>query len=33
MALLIYGLDRYIGSAEAWRDTFAAQVPGLEIRV
>ena len=33
MALLLYGLDRFIGSAEAWRDTFAAQMPGLEIRV
>jgi len=33
MALLIYGLDRQIGNAQAWRDTFAEQIPGLEIRI
>jgi glyoxylate/hydroxypyruvate reductase A len=33
MALLIYGLDRQIGNAQAWRDTFAEQIPGLDIRV
>jgi glyoxylate/hydroxypyruvate reductase len=33
MALLIYGLDRQIGNAQAWRDTFAEQIPDLEIRV
>src|SRR3954454_1376356 len=33
MALLIYGLDRQIGNAQAWRDTFAEQIPGLELRV
>jgi glyoxylate/hydroxypyruvate reductase len=33
MALLIYGLDRQIGNAQAWRDTFAEQVPGLELRI
>src|SRR3954471_12595148 len=33
MALLIYGLDRQIGNAQAWRDSFAEQIPGLEIRV
>src|SRR3954453_16335693 len=33
MALLIYGLDREIGNAQAWRDTFAEQIPGLEIRI
>src|SRR3954449_3985901 len=33
MALLIYGLDRQIGNAQAWRDTFAELVPGLEIRI
>jgi len=32
MALLIFGLDR-IGDAQAWRDTFAKQIPELEIRV
>ena len=33
MALLIVNLDRMIGSAEAWREAFAAQLPELEIRV
>src|SRR3954467_14830213 len=33
MTLLIYGLDRQIGNAQAWRDTFAEQIPGLEIRI
>ena len=33
MALLIYGLDRQIGNAQAWRDTFAELVPGLDIRI
>jgi glyoxylate/hydroxypyruvate reductase len=33
MALLIVDLDRYIGNAKAWRDTFAEQIPGLEIRI
>jgi glyoxylate/hydroxypyruvate reductase len=33
MALLLYGLDRYIGNAQAWCDTFAQQMPDLEIRV
>ena len=33
MALLIYGLDRQIGNAQAWRDTFAELVPGLEVRI
>src|SRR5271170_5244334 len=32
MALLIVDLDKHIGSATAWRDTFAAQLPDLEIR-
>jgi glyoxylate/hydroxypyruvate reductase A len=32
VALLIVDLDRYIGNAQSWRDTFAAQMPGLEIR-
>ena len=33
MALLIIDLDKYIGSASAWRDTFGEQLPDLEIRV
>ena len=33
MALLIVGLDRIIGSAQAWRDVFAEHLPDLEIRV
>jgi glyoxylate/hydroxypyruvate reductase len=33
MALLIVDLDKYIGNAQAWRDTFARQLPDLEIRI
>ena len=33
MALLIVNLDKQIGNAQAWRDTFAAQIPDLEIRI
>jgi glyoxylate/hydroxypyruvate reductase len=33
MALLIVDLDRYIGNAEAWRDTFRQEIPELEIRI
>jgi glyoxylate/hydroxypyruvate reductase len=33
MALLIVDLDRYIGTAKAWRDTFEEQLPDLEIRI
>lgn len=33
MALLIVDLDRYIGNAQAWRDTFTAHLPDLEIRI
>ena len=33
MALLLIDLDRHIGNAQAWRDTFAEQLPGLEIRI
>jgi glyoxylate/hydroxypyruvate reductase len=33
MALLIVDLDRYIGTAQAWRDTFARCLPGREIRI
>jgi glyoxylate/hydroxypyruvate reductase A len=32
MALLIVNLDKVIGSAPAWRDTFKAQLPDLPIR-
>jgi glyoxylate/hydroxypyruvate reductase A len=32
MALLIVDLDKHIGNAAAWRDTFAAQCPALQIR-
>lgn len=33
MALLIIDLDKRIGNAQAWRDTFAEQLPDLEIRI
>ena len=33
MALLIVDLDKRIGNATAWRDTFAEQLPDLEIRI
>ena len=33
MALLIVNLDKQIGTAQAWRDNFAAQLPDLEIRI
>ena len=33
MALLIVDLDRYIGNASAWRDTFGEQLPDLEVRI
>jgi glyoxylate/hydroxypyruvate reductase A len=33
MALLIVNLDKVIGNAEAWRDTFREQIPDLEIRI
>jgi glyoxylate/hydroxypyruvate reductase A len=32
MALLIIGLDKHIGHATAWRDSFAEQLPDLAIR-
>jgi glyoxylate/hydroxypyruvate reductase len=32
MALLLVDLDKRIGNAKAWRDTFAQQLPDLEIR-
>ena len=33
MALLIYGLDKQIGDAGAWLDTFREQLPHLEVRI
>jgi glyoxylate/hydroxypyruvate reductase len=33
MALLIVDLDKYIGTATAWRDAFHEQLPQLEIRI
>ena len=33
MALLIVNLDRMIGSAQAWRETFAREMPELDIRI
>src|SRR5260221_4307815 len=33
MALLIIELDKRIGNAKAWRDTFKEQIPDLEIRI
>jgi glyoxylate/hydroxypyruvate reductase A len=33
MALLIVDLDKYIGNAKAWQDTFEDQMPEIEIRI
>ena len=33
MTLLIVDLDKHIGNAQSWRDTFAQQLPGQEIRI
>jgi glyoxylate/hydroxypyruvate reductase len=33
MALLLIDLDKRIGNAQAWRDTFAEKLPDLEIRI
>jgi len=33
MALLIVDLDKHIGTATAWRDTFVEYLPDLEIRI
>ena len=33
MALLIIELDKRIGNAKAWRDTFKEQLPDLPIRI
>ena len=32
MALLVVDLDKHIGNAASWRDTFAGLLPGLEVR-
>jgi hypothetical protein len=32
-ALLIVDLDKHIGNARAWRDTFGEELPDLEIRI
>ncbi|HEX3863136.1 MAG TPA: glyoxylate/hydroxypyruvate reductase A [Stellaceae bacterium] len=33
MALLIVDLDKVIGNAQAWRDTFREQLPEMEVRI
>ena len=33
MALLVINLDKHIGDARAWHDTFREQLPDLEIRI
>jgi len=33
MALLIIELDKHIGHAKAWRDTFKEQLPDLPVRI
>jgi glyoxylate/hydroxypyruvate reductase A len=33
MALLIIELEKHIGNAKAWRDTFKEQLPDLVIRI
>jgi glyoxylate/hydroxypyruvate reductase A len=33
MALLIVNLDRKIGNAQLWRETFAAQFPTMDVRI
>jgi glyoxylate/hydroxypyruvate reductase len=33
MTLLVIDLDKHIGNAKAWRDTFKEQIPDLEIRI
>ena len=33
MALLIIDLDKHIGNAKEWRDTFNEQLPDMEIRI
>src|SRR5262245_42813634 len=33
MALLIFGLDKHIGDAQAWRDAFREHLPELQVRI
>ncbi|HVH79145.1 MAG TPA: glyoxylate/hydroxypyruvate reductase A [Stellaceae bacterium] len=33
MALLLVNLDRMIGNAQAWRETFAEQLPDVDVRI
>jgi glyoxylate/hydroxypyruvate reductase A len=33
MALLLIDIEKYIGNAQMWRDTLAAQLPQVEVRV
>ena len=33
MALLLIELDKRIGNAQQWRDTFAEQLPDLPVRI
>jgi glyoxylate/hydroxypyruvate reductase len=33
LTLLVIDLDKHIGNAQAWRDTFREQLPDLEIRI
>jgi glyoxylate/hydroxypyruvate reductase len=33
LTLLLIDLDKHIGNAQAWRDTFREQLPDLEIRI
>ena len=33
MALLIYGLDTRIGTAQRWHDAVSEELPGLEVRI
>jgi len=33
MALLIVDLEKYIGNAQVWRDTFEEQLPDMELRI
>ncbi len=33
MTILIVDLDKHIGNAQSWRETFAAQIPEQEVRI
>ena len=33
MTLLVINLDKHIGNAKAWRDTFQEQIPDLDVRI